>query len=76
MTETTVMELFFATEFGPNLKILIHDPDSTALPSAVEEAMNNIIETQILVGKGGKVTTALSAQIVTKTINELYDSEN
>lgn len=76
MNETTVMELFFATEFGPNLKLLIHDPDTTALPSDVETAMNNMIETDILIGKGGKVTTALSAQIVTKTISELYDSEN
>lgn len=76
MNETTVMELFFATELGPNLKLLIHDPDTTALPSAVEEAMNNMIATEILIGKGGKATTALSAQIVTRTVNELYDSEN
>lgn len=76
MKETTILELFFNTELGSKLKISIYDPKSDILPSEVETAMDNIINTGILSGKGGLATSALSAQIVTRTVNELYDNEN
>ena len=74
--ETTVMGLFFNTELGYTLKISIHDPDTSLLPSEVETAMNDMIETGILVGKGGFATAALSAQVVTRSVSEIYDNEN
>lgn len=69
--ETTRLEMFFEDEFGEKNKLTVDNPRLDLIPSEIESAMNAIIASEIFVGKTGKYTTAVGAQVVTVNVNEI-----
>ena len=68
-----VLRMSFKTEAGRTVSISLNDPVDPLDPSAVEDAMDKVIDGDIFSSSSGDITTKYKAETIETTVESVLD---
>ncbi len=71
---TKSLQMTFATANGKEGTMTISDPKADLNAEQVQSAMNDMVASTVFVNKHGQFTRVVSADMITRTVDNLFDN--